>query len=514
MILTLVALAALLTDPVALPRDAELRIDTARAWQHLRILAADSMRGRDTPSPELLRSAEYIASNFRAAGLEPLNGSYFHTYRLERLDLALPSTLRCVRGADTLEAEVRRDFIPFDQTGEASVAPGRVVFCGYGITAPEYAYDDYANVDVRGAVVMVLRGEPENDDTTRFNGKRFTRHASLTEKIRRARANGASALLVVDALRASRKPFVSGHPWPALYPNVPRSARPLVLPDTSSGIPVLHVGERVVNVLLDSLGRLRELTRWIDSTLTPRSFVVDGSSVSTTVRLDREVIEVRNVVGYLRGSTTPDEYAVIGAHYDHIGISKPVGGDSICNGADDNASGTTGLLLAAEALGSGSVRPQRSVVFVAFSGEEKGLLGSKAYVRASPLPLSNCVAMVNMDMIGRCEGNKLSIGGNERCPDLAAINAEENANLDRPFALAYDIEQYFFRSDQASFAMKRIPVIFYFTGEHADYHKVSDEVSKIDIASLVGITRLATRVLWRATRMDRTRYVPAGFEDP
>jgi hypothetical protein len=122
--------------------------------------------------------------------------------------------------------------------------------------------------------------------------------------------------------------------------------------------------------------------------------------------------------------------------------------------------------------------------------------------------------MVNMDMIGRCEGNKLSIGGNERCPDLAAINAEENANLDRPFALAYDIEQYFFRSDQASFAMKRIPVIFYFTGEHADYHKVSDEVSKIDIASLVGITRLATRVLWRATRMDRTRYVPAGFEDP
>jgi Zn-dependent M28 family amino/carboxypeptidase len=204
----------------------------------------------------------------------------------------------------------------------------------------------------------------------------------------------------------------------------------------------------------------------------------------------------------------------MGAHYDHVGVGRAnAQGDSIFNGADDNGSGTTGILLAAEALATSSTRPDRSIVFVAFSAEEKGLLGSKAYVANSPLPTKNCVAMINMDMIGRAEDSKLSIGGNLRCPDLVKINEEENASAARKFNLAYDIEQYFFRSDQASFAMKKIPVLFFFTGEHKDYHKQTDETSLLNMPDLVSITRLASRVAWRAAHQPRTTYIPAGFEE-
>ncbi|MCX6141216.1 MAG: M28 family peptidase [Candidatus Kapabacteria bacterium] len=502
------------TESRHFPSDAEQHFDTASARRHLEYLSSDAMAGRDTPSPELELSADYIAAEFKRVGLEPINGSYSQIYNLERLDLALPATLQLVRGSDTLRCAVKTDFIPFDRTGDGVINDAPVVFMGYGITAAEYQYDDYAGMNVRGSVVLVLRGEPENSDTLRFLGKQWSKYASLGDKMQTARANGAVGILVIDALRIPRKPFVTGHPWPALYPNLPRSSRPLQMVDTVPKLPALHVGEAVLSFLLDSIPNVVSITCTIDSTLIPQSRDITGVRLSCSVSLIRELIPVRNVVGRLRGSEMPNEYAVMGAHYDHVGVGKANAlGDSIFNGADDNGSGTTGLLLAAEALASSSERPKRSVVFVAFSGEEKGLYGSKAYVRQSPLPLSDCVAMFNMDMIGRCDSNKLSIGGNIRCPELTDINAEENAALKHPFSLAYDIEQYFFRSDQASFAMKRIPVLFYFTGEHADYHKQSDEISKINMRDLVGITRLATHVAWRATELQRTLYVPAGFEE-
>lgn len=502
------------TEPRPFPPDAELYFDTVAARRHLTYLSSDEMRGRDTPSRELEQTADYISSEFKRIGLEPINGSYDQVYNLERIDLRLPASMQFTRGGDTFSFSVKTDFMPFEQTGEGTIANARVVFAGYGITAKEYMYDDYADIDVKGAVVVVLRGEPDNADTARFRGKQFTRHASNGEKAKLARSKGAVGLLVIDALRTARKPFVSGYPWPSVFPNLSRASRPLQLPDTTRRIPSVHIGERPAIFLFDSLANVVSITRSIDSTLNPRSGEFPGVRFSCSIALEHEIVKVRNVVGLLRGSETPDEYVVLGAHYDHVGVGKASAeGDSIYNGADDNGSGTTGLLLAAQALAASSQRPSRSIVYVAFSGEEKGLLGSKAYVRASPLPLSKCVAMSNMDMIGRCEANKLSIGGNERCPDLMKINEEANASLSKPFNLVYDIEQYFFRSDQASFAMKRIPVIFYFTGEHKDYHKPGDDVSKINMSDLVGITRLATHVLWRVSQLPRGTYVPAGFEE-
>ncbi|MBU3742230.1 MAG: M28 family peptidase [Candidatus Kapabacteria bacterium] len=500
----------------SLPPDIIRRIDTADGRRILSHLASDFFKGRDTPSTGLDSAARYIIEELRSAGLEPVNGSYIHNYVLERVDLDTPCTARMVVDGAVQDFAIKTDFVPFEQTGAAAVSSNKVVFAGFGITAQEYAYDDYAGLDAKGAIVVIVRGEPEHPtDTTWFNGKRWTRYSPSREKVRNAKAHGAAALLMIDAARLRKKLTVSGFPWPSLFPKMKAEALPLTLPEEpGKAIPVLHVGDNVINSLFGSVASLMDRVIGIDSTKTPASFRADGPTISIDVRLRRDTVRARNIVSYVRGSEMPDEYVIMGAHYDHIGVSNDsTKEDRIYNGADDNGSGTTGLLLAAKAIARSSVKPKRSMLFIHFSGEEKGLLGSKAYARTPLLPLDKCVAMINTDMIGRCVDNKLSIGGNTRCPDLARINEEENGRLDKPFNLAYDIESYFFRSDQASFAMKKIPVIFYFTGEHEDYHKLTDEVAKIDFDSMIGIVRLAASTAWRAADIPRTSYVPAGGED-
>ena len=500
----------------ALPPDVMRRIDTADGRRILSHLASDYFKGRDTPSEGLDSAARFIIEELKAAGLQPVNGSYYHNYVLERVDLDTPSVLRIGKDGAMQDFAVKTDFVPFEQTGAAALTSSKVVFAGFGITAPEYNYDDYAGLDVKGAVVVVVRNEPEHPtDTVWFNGKRWTRYSSSREKVRNAKVRGAAALLMIDAARLRKKLTVAGFPWPSLFPRMKASALPLTLPDEQgTGMPVIHVGDAVVNSLFGSVGSVMDRVIAIDSTKTPASFAVDGFNVAIDVRLRRDTVRARNIVSYVRGSEVPDEYVIMGAHYDHIGVTSDTATtDKIYNGADDNGSGTTGLLLAAKAIAQSRVKPKRSMLFIHFSGEEKGLLGSKAYARNPLLPLDKCVAMINTDMIGRCVNNKLSIGGNTRCPDLARINEEENSRMARSFDLTYDIESYFFRSDQASFAMKKIPVIFYFTGEHEDYHKLTDEVAKIEFDSMIGIMRLATSTAWRAAELPRTQYVPAGGED-
>lgn len=500
-----------------LPADAYEVFREDAFLRHMNFLASDEMRGRNTPSPELERAADYIADHFKKIGLKPLGESFKLPYALYRPDIDTSKSmtyLMVTRNGVSTQFRIGKDFIPFEATGEKSDKDLPVTFAGFGITAPEYAYDDYAGIDVKGHAVLVLRGEPDGGDSTKFRGAGFTRYSSIQYKVANALSHGASSVLVVDAIRAARKPLVTGYTWPSLFPNASRGGRGLTLPDGPKAVTVHHVGEAVVDAILGPLDTLRNIVRQIDQNYQPVLRSLNGVTITTAVKLAPEPIVVHNVAGILPGAKNPDEYTVMGAHYDHVGVGRPnAQGDSIYNGADDNASGTTSLMVAAEALAGSKTRPDRSIVFVAFSAEEKGLLGSKAYVANSPLPMNKCVAMINTDMIGRCEKNKVSIGGNERCPDLIRINEEENAKTAAPYSLAYDIEQYFFRSDQASFAMKRIPVIFYFTGEHEDYHKVGDEVAKINARDLVGISRLATTVLWRAAHLPRTTYVPAGFED-
>ena len=327
-------------------------------------------------------------------------------------------------------------------------------------------------------------------------------------------------MIVLSGPSSSLKIRPTGFPWPSLYPNIPADALPLSRKNADSpNIPVISAGERFVEMAFGAVDTLKSWQKNIDSLMVNQSRVIANAeilSLQTTLRSEK--VEVKNVMGMIKGSELPDEYVVIGAHYDHVGHSRPndPAKDSIFNGADDNASGTTGILLSAEAIANAPSKPKRSIVFVGFSGEEKGLLGSKAFADNPPLPIKNCVAMLNMDMIGRSVNDTLYIGGNTRCKELADLNAEVNRTLfdSDTFNLSYTIEQYFFRSDQASFAMKRIPVLFYYTGEHEDYHKVSDEISKLNMDNLVKIATLCSHTAWSAAELPmRLPFTPLPGDD-
>jgi len=496
-------------------------LSLSRAKTHMNKLASDEMKGRNTPSPELEQSAEYLANEFKEIGLLPVNGSYFHTYTLERLHLDKPTSLLVKKGLMVAEMQLKDDFVPFEYSGSANVEYAQVVFAGFGITAPEYKYDDYKDLDVKGKVVVILRGEPQMDnENSPFDGKRFTKYSRLQSKMKTAYSQGAVGIIVLQSPLNTLKLRPSGFPWPSLYPNVPADALPLSRKNADTpNIPVVSAGEHFVELAFGSVDTLKSLHKHIDSLFKPQSRLLGEIEVlnfQTTLRTEK--VEVRNVMGMIKGSELPDEYVVIGAHYDHVGYSKPNDPtkDSIYNGADDNASGTTGLLISAEALANAPAKPKRSMMFVAFSGEEKGLLGSKAFADTPPLPISQCVGMFNMDMIGRSINDTLYIGGNTRCKELVELNAEMNRTLfdSDSMHLTYTIEQYFFRSDQASFAMKRIPVLFFYTGEHEDYHKVSDEINKLDMDRLVKISTLCSHTAWATADLPlRLPFTPLPGDD-
>ncbi len=496
-------------------------ISMSRAKMHINMLASDEMRGRNTPSPELEKAASYIADQFKQLGVLPINGSYYHTYTLERLHLDKPTTFIVKKGNGISEMALKDDFIPFEYSGSSIVEYAQLAFAGYGITASEYKYDDYKDLDVKGKVVIILRGEPQMDnDSSVFEGKRFTKYSRMQSKLKTAVAKGAVGVIVLSGPSNALKIRPTGFPWPSLYPNIPADALPLSRKNADSpNIPVISAGERFVEMAFGAIDTLKAWQKNIDSLMINQSRVIANAeilSLQTTLRSEK--VEVKNVMGMIKGSEFPDEYVVIGAHYDHVGHSRPndPAKDSIFNGADDNASGTTGILLSAEAIANAPSKPKRSIIFVGFSGEEKGLLGSKAFADNPPLPIKNCVAMLNMDMIGRSVNDTLYIGGNTRCKELADLNAEVNRTLfdSDTFNLSYTIEQYFFRSDQASFAMKRIPVLFYYTGEHEDYHKVSDEISKLNMDNLVKIATLCSHTAWSTAELPmRLPFTPLPGDD-
>ncbi len=505
-------------DTAAVLKDLTQKISEDKARKYLGYLASDEMLGRDTPSPELERAAQYIADRFKEFGVEPIGGKYMQPYALQRVYLGEPNSMSIFKNGTRENLEIKTDFIPFDVTGSGNITNAKVVFVGYGITAPEYKYDDYANTDVRGKVVMALRGEPQmNDSASVFNGRGWTRYGYMNSKVRNAFKRGAVGFIYINDPATSTRIKPVGFPWPSLYKSMAAADMPLqVVVKGTPDIPVVHVGEKAAEWLFGSVDALKTIQLRIDSTFKNASYEIPNVTLDLQVTTRPERVMVNNVAGFIRGSGNTDEYVVIGAHYDHVGHHASTDGnkDTIYNGADDNASGTTGLILLAEALSKIKERPKRNIVLVAFSGEEKGLFGSRAYVDNSPLPIENCVGMINMDMIGRNNADSVSIGGQSRSPEFSEINVQENKNLLKPFALSYNIEDFFFRSDQANFARKKIPVLFYFTGEHADYHKVGDEFSKINFLKLTEITRLSSRVAWRVADMEgRLPYTPQGGEE-
>ena len=466
---------------------------------HIKFLASPDLKGRLTGTPELNQAADYIAAQFSKAGLQPLRGSYFQDFEVTaRTALSDGDRLTLHAGGHSKELKQGTDFVPLNLSGNGK-ASGAIVFAGYGITAPEYHYDDYSHVDVRERIVIVVRHEPqENEEKSVFAGKNLTEHALFSSKIVNAKLHGAKAVLIVND-----------------PPNHPGNNDELshfepLMATEDYGIPVEQVSVQAVNELLaGSRESLRNVLGEIDRDLTPHSFALQPEVTATAaVDLKQEKRTVHNVVAYWPGQT--EEYVILGAHYDHLGTGQQnslalsqIG--KIHPGADDNASGTAGVIELARHLAAAGVH-RRGFLFLCFAGEEEGLLGS-AYYAAHPLkPVSDTVAMINMDMIGRLRDNKLYIGGVATGSTFKTL--VEHATEHAGFQADQSEMGGYGASDHTSFTAKQVPTLFFFSGLHSDYHTPSDTWDKInpkDAVRVLGeVSEIATAL---ADAVDRPQFV-------
>jgi hypothetical protein len=461
--------------------------------QHVGFLASDALLGRNTPSPGLDTAAAYIIREFRRVGLHPVNGSYTQRVKLNVVSLGGTNVLQVSDASGTKDFAIKTDFTPFEMTANREVS-APVVFCGYGITAPEYGYDDYAGVDVRGKIVFVLRHEPrEEDSSSVFEGKKATDYSNVARKVKIAKAAGAVAVLVATDPLNHTSLTPRGFPWPSLSRFLPKDALPITLgSDEDEKIPVVHVGEQVIARLFGSLDSLRALQASIDGSMRPHSVPLRHATVLVRTSTEIKDVSANNVLAVLEGSdpALKHEFVVVGAHYDHVGTLHAQGSavDSIYNGADDNASGTSAMMAVAAAFGRSGVQPARSVLFIAFAGEEKGLFGSEYYVRNPAYPLAATAAMVNLDMVGRNGRDSLFVIGGGQAPDLMRLAWEENARVG--FTLI-DQRSEPGGSDHMSFLKKGVPAIFFFSGLHPDYHQVSDHADLINNDKVAAVAKLA-----------------------
>jgi hypothetical protein len=467
-----------------------LRADSGRILAHVKQLSSDELGGRGNGTPGLERAADYIASRFRDARLQPGGeaGTYFQPFPITIAPSADNRRALVIKGpsGDTrfaLGTQYHPLFVrDADQsTGGADERLG-LIFAGYGISAPGLGYDDYQDIDVAGKAVIVFTHEPqENDPSSVFDGTALTPYGGVEMKAMHARERGARLLILVED---------TAHV-------IDRALTPAWTEDPQIddlSLPVVRVDRARLSRALPALD-FAAIARRIDLSLVPHSQAIAGATVafddSTAVTRAR----IRNVVGIQRGvdASLAREAVVIGAHYDHLGLGgehsmAPTATGVVHNGADDNASGTAAMLEIARLLAGR--RLPRTVIFAAFAGEELGLLGSQHYVRHPPVPTAQTVAMINLDMIGRARG-RVMIGGDGRTNvldhRLSALAPLTPLRLDG-FAEGYEDGA----SDNASFFRAGVPTVAFFTGFHGDYHRPTDDWPGIDAP---GVADIATLVL-------------------
>ncbi len=497
-LLILCSLSGLGCSSLELPRPLAREFAPESARQYVEFLASDELRGRATPSPELLRAAQYIADAFQRWGLQPVGKSYWYEYELVRRDLAPDSLfVRIRKGPASWEARIPQQAVPHSMTGAGRQENAPLILIG-GERLDTAYLEGWASY-LQGSVVLLIRSR--RTDTMRTTGW----YAPLRTIARQLRRYGVVGILLSDHPEAQRGLRPQRFPWPALSssPLVQSLPWQLAIPDTM--VPVMYsVGQEVIEAALGSIEALRERLRRADTLTHPLVEPIPDVRVDLAVAFEeRERVSVPNVVALLPGRRFPGEYVLVGAHFDHVGVMASANSaDSIYNGADDNASGTAGLLLMARALSQWRRAPERSIVFVAFSGEERGLLGSRAFVAAPPLPLDSCLAMVNLDMIGRNHPDSLSVGVSEEW--LRRLVEQENQRLTLPFLLGQEAQRDVWgASDHAVFVSRGIPAAFFFTGLHEDYHRPSDHADRLNYDKLSRVALLAARVVWRIAQQGR-----------
>lgn len=463
---------------------------------HIDYLASDALLGRNTPSSGLDTAAAYIVKEFKTYGVQPVNGSYYQPVPLIMRSLGDENSVEIIQNGLSRQLKLKSEFVPYEVSGDGE-ASGNLVFAGYGISAPEYNYDDYSDVDVKGKIVVVLRHEPgEEDSASVFMGKESTTYSSNKYKVENAIKHGAVGMLVITDPLNHLLLTPRGFSWPSLSKLIPKDALPYELDDTAKRIPVVHAGKEVIDMLFGSTDSLKKIQVALDKSFKPlsREYPV---SVKMKVSINKITVKTNNIVGVIEGAdpVLKNEYLVVGAHYDHVGFHKEHKPDEdyIINGADDNASGTAGLLSIAEAFSKMGTKPKRSILFIAFTAEEKGLFGSAAYTNKPLFPLNKTMAMINLDMISRNGIDTVYLEGTNVSPDLARI--AESQNKEVGFTILHSNE-YIDRSDHINFYRKGVPFVYFNSGEHNDYHTVRDNPDSVNPEKAAKIAGLAFRTAW------------------
>jgi hypothetical protein len=438
-------------------------------------LAADRLRGRGTPSRGLEIAAAYIASEFRRFGLDAAPGGYMRPYKLVKTEMGDGWSLAVSRGDRRARLRYRRDFVGLPWAG--GTVEGRLRFVG--AEPPE------GTVEEEHQVVWVADLAPGAWP------RQWMRAA--------ARAGAAGLIFVVSEERLKRASRWAG------------GAVTVDLGDTEPTVPGALTSREALARAFERLGLSVE-------PLESGGGVVElRARVRLSADLRVETLTAPNVLGILRGRDRRlrDEYVLVSAHMDHLGVGVPVDGDSIYNGADDNASGTAALLEVAEAMAGLREPPRRSVAFLAVSGEEKGLLGSTWFVTHPPIPLGKIVADLNVDMIGRNWEDTISVIGKPYSSLGFLVDSVAAAHGELGLTVVGDLwpgEGFFFRSDHFNFARNGIPAVFFFNGVHEDYHRPSDEVDKIRFDKAARVARLVFEVaLAIANAEERPRWDPEAW---
>ena len=521
-------------------------------------LASDRLEGRGVGTVGLDLAADYIATRFESLGLKPLPGleGYFQPFDITTSESIAAETSLAFGDKSY---KVKQDFIPASFSAQKEFS-GPVVFAGYGITNPDAHYDDYGGLDVKGKIVLILRFEPHDPATgkSRWAKDEYSQHSHLDVKAANAQSHGAAAVLMVNPPKYH---FTGEDP---LLPFVRQ-------PNDTLSTPFLHITQKSANELLMRAGApdLAELQKRLDEKVAPLSMELKDVAARGKVAINRTRKSVKNVAGCIPGvGPHANEYVVVGSHYDHLGwggagslmnmpllmgvrkeMGREGGGEmgregattqhsniqhptapsphlptsspfprlptsattrALHHGADDNASGTATMLELARLFAHRAAvsPPERTLVFCAFTAEESGLIGSARFVNHPPIELKKIAAMLNLDMVGRIRKNLLYVGGGGTAEPFKGMLKQ--ADLDSPLEFKSFGDGGMGPSDHMSFAVKKVPVIFLFSGTHEDYHRPTDTADKINFDGMAQVAAMSVKLIDEMVHMPMSKYVDAA----
>ena len=487
---------------IQLNKDSNKRVNSSfnitenEIMNHIRFLSNENKKGRYPGSRESKDIISYLIKEFKSYGVKPIiqDKSFVQPFEIKS-DIELGESNQMIINDDSLI--IQEDYIPLWFSGNETIS-GSCVFAGYGMEINEKSiqWSDYSNIDVNNKWVIVFRKSPEPGNVHSL----FTEHSTFHKKMLLARDKGAIGIIYISQIDDTELfplKYISGY--------------------KNDGIPAIHISNKIANSIFKPLGWTQEkIQETISRSMETINFEIPNIKIHVSVDLNIKKDRAANVVGVIKSGNRKyrDEYIAIGAHFDHLGQGGKGSGSrqqellEIHPGADDNASGVSGLLEIAQKIASQKSKLKRSILLIGFDAEEKGLLGSKHFIENSPVPLESIVTMINLDMIGRMKESTFTVGGVGTSPNF--INILDSLSQGRDIKLK-TTSPGFGPSDHASFYTKDIPVLFFFTGLHTDYHTPKDTWKLINVKGEKKILNfLYDFVIHLSKESKRPRFTEAG----